>query len=109
MEVSPRLTRWIMGNFPPGTNERVLHVLSDLPDSAAGGQDPERIMAAMVLGASGSWDSFIQLVDLAERDWRDLLMGADLAHQDWPERLDQMLGGPGAGERIARWWRMRRS
>lgn len=109
MKVTTRLERWIMDNFPPGTNERVLRVLSDLPDSAAGGQDPERIMAAMVLGAGGSWDAFIQRVDLAERDWRDLLMGADLGHQDWPERLDQMLGVPGARERIARWWRMRRS
>lgn len=47
MEVSPRLTRWITNAFPPGTGERVIDALRNLPPEAVGWQDPERVQAAL--------------------------------------------------------------
>jgi hypothetical protein len=40
MEVSGRLTRWIYGEFPKGSSEKVLEGLRDLPEGVIGGQDP---------------------------------------------------------------------
>ncbi|WP_207555842.1 hypothetical protein [Intrasporangium flavum] len=69
--------------------------LGSIPESLplGGRQDPERLQAALVLPAHGSFEAFLDLVDLAEKDWRDLLVGAGLAGADWAERLDDALGG----------------
>lgn len=81
-----------MANFPTGTDAEVLRQLTELPDSAAGGQDSERIQAAMVIDASGSYEAFRQRLELAGIDWRDLLVGSGLGDEDWPRRLDEVLG-----------------
>jgi|GEM_PF-5303744 len=87
MQVSDRLTRWINREFPKGTAEPVLQILRDMPYEVIGGQDPERIHAALVLRTHGEWTSFKSNVALAHLDWRDALVCADLADEDWPQRL----------------------
>ncbi|MGC3994732.1 MAG: hypothetical protein QM779_11570 [Propionicimonas sp.] len=92
MEVSPRLSRWISASFPTASAPVVLQQLAALTESTIGGQDPERIQAAMVLDTHGSHEAFRQRLELARIDWRDLLVGAGLANEDWPRRLDALLG-----------------
>jgi hypothetical protein len=55
-------------------------------------QEPERLLAAVVICADGSADRFRSAIELGKRDWRDLLVAAGLAHGDWRERLDRELG-----------------
>lgn len=92
MEVSRRLTRWVRSAFPEGSAEQVLDVLRDLPDEIVGGQDPERVQAALVIRTRGDWYEFRRWVRLAQTDWRDALVGADLGDEDWRDRLDEVLG-----------------
>lgn len=68
MDVSSRLSKWILDSFPTGTGEAVLRQLGELPIATAGGQDPERIQAAMVLGTWGSYKEFLRRVELAGID-----------------------------------------
>jgi hypothetical protein len=46
VEVSERLTRWVIRTFPTGTAERVLQELRDLAAELIGGQDAERVRQA---------------------------------------------------------------
>lgn len=92
MEISPRLTRWIIRQFPEGSAEMVLSELGELPEDVIGGQDPERIQASLVIGTSGDWYGFQECLALARSDWRDALVGAGLGDEDWPSRLDALLG-----------------
>ena len=92
MEISPRLTRWINRQFSEGSAERVLSELRELSEQVIGGQDAERIQAALVIRTAGDWYQFQQYLALAKSDWRDALVGADLANGDWPSRLDAVLG-----------------
>jgi hypothetical protein len=92
VDVSARLTRWITRSFPPGSSEPVLSALRDLPPDVIGGQNPERVQAALVFRAGGDWRKFVQMRDLAMQDWRDVLVAADLADEDWRERLAANLG-----------------
>jgi hypothetical protein len=92
MEVSPRLTRWIEANFPPGSAEPVLRSLRDLPPGIVGGQNPERIQASLVIRTGGDWHAFLKQLALAQTDWRDSLVGSGLGNADWPQRLDAVLG-----------------
>jgi hypothetical protein len=92
MEVSARLTQWVNREFPDGSAERVLSELRDLPASVIGGQDPERIQAALVIPTGGDWREFRDMLQLAHEDWRDLLVAAGLGHDNWPRRLNRVLG-----------------
>ncbi len=92
MEISNRLTRWIRLAFTESTSERVLEELRGLPDEAIGGQDPERIQAALVIGSAGDWTTFQRQLDLVKTDWRDALVVAGLGDANWAERLNQELG-----------------
>jgi hypothetical protein len=95
MEISRRLERWVGRVFPQGSSERVLAELRGLPDTVTGGQDVERIQAALVIGTGGDWQAFQAMLRLAHTDWRDLLVNAELADGDWPARLDDVLGPRG--------------
>jgi hypothetical protein len=64
MDVSHRLERWIRFRFDQGSAEPVLEELRALSTQGIGGQDPERVQAALVLRTNG----------------------------DWPHRLDEVLG-----------------
>jgi len=65
----------------------VTSYLERLPDDAYGGQDHERVQAAMVLAAGGDWDRFQAMYHLLRLDWRDVLVAGELAGDDWPEKL----------------------
>lgn len=90
MVVSARLARWITSHYGPGSADRVIEELERLPWDFGGGQDSERIGAALVLG--GSWTDFEGRLRTARIDWRDLLVGAGLGDEDWPERVEAQLG-----------------
>jgi hypothetical protein len=90
--VSDRLTAWVTTHFEAVTAERVLTVLRELPPEIIGGQDLERVQAAMVLRTAGDWGLVQGNLALARRDWRDALVGGGLAHVDWPRVLDEELG-----------------
>lgn len=88
------LHRRIRQDFPEaGSAEEILRLLADLPrrtGSAALGS--ERVQAAIILLARGTFSRFRDAVTLATQDWRDVLVAADLAHDDWPAKLDRALG-----------------
>jgi hypothetical protein len=63
----------------------------DLP--LAAGDTAERVQAALVLLAGGSWKRFEAAVAQAETDWRDTLVAAGLADGDWPARVEAFLAG----------------
>ena len=91
MEVSDRLTRWVTRRFPTGAAEQVLQELRELSPEVVGGQDCERVQAALVLRSQGDWHRFLRMRDLARQDWRDALVAAGLADDDWRDRLDANL------------------
>ncbi len=66
--------------------------MRDLSPEVLGGQNPERVHAALVVRTAGDWHAFQDNVVLAEIDWRDALVRADLADANWPYRLDAILG-----------------
>ena len=74
--------------------QQVLAALNALPDEAYGGQDRERVRAALVLAADGSWDGFERALALVRVDWRDALVAGGLANADWPQRLEEAMGRP---------------
>jgi hypothetical protein len=85
-----RLAAKIATDF--GSHESdVIGWLSGLAPEAYGGQDVERVQAAMVLAAAGDTRRFTAMVRLLRVDWRDVLVAGGLADADWPERLDQHL------------------
>ncbi|MCU1601648.1 MAG: hypothetical protein JWO22_2357 [Frankiales bacterium] len=85
-----RVTAYVYRHF--AEPQRVLAALKDLPDEAYGGQDRERITAALVLLAQGSWEGLEKALAVAATDWRDLLVWSGLGNPDWPQRLDDVLG-----------------
>lgn len=92
VETSERLTRWITAEFASGSADKVMAALLALSADQVGGQDPERVQAALVVRTSGMWDRFADNRKLLDQDWRDVLVRADLANEDWPHRLDAILG-----------------
>ncbi|MGX7680864.1 hypothetical protein ACSMXN_18410 [Jatrophihabitans sp. DSM 45814] len=92
VEISDRLTRWIVAEFASGSADEVIDALRALSPVQVGGQDPERVLAALVVRTSGRWDRFADNRALLDQDWRDVLVRADLADEDWPDRLDAILG-----------------
>lgn len=92
MNVSPRLARWVEREFSEVDATRVFSALGDLPAPVVGGQDPERIQAALVIRSGGDWAKVEGMLRLAREDWRDLLVAADLARDNWPSVLDDVLG-----------------
>lgn len=92
MDLSPRLARWVSREFSELDAKRVFSALGDLPASVVGGQDPERIQAAIVIRSGGDWAKVEGMLRLAHEDWRDLLVAADVGQADWPAVLDDVLG-----------------
>jgi hypothetical protein len=95
--LTPRLSERIRRDFPAGTADEVAGYLTSLADEALGGQDPERVQAAIVIASAGQWDRFLSVFRLLKLDWRDVLVAGGLANADWPARLDAELGSPRAG------------
>jgi len=90
-EVSQRLHHRICRDFPPGTAERVIAYLTSLTADACGGQDLERVQAAVVLASRGQWERFKTVFNLVSVDWRDVLMAGGLGNEDWPDVLHEEL------------------
>ena len=90
-EVSERLRRRIARDFAPGSSEEVVRTLVNLPPDSVGGQDTERVMAAVVLSSQGHWSRFEDAVATLKMDWRDALVNGGLADEDWPSKLELAL------------------
>ena len=60
-ELTLRLSERIRWDFPTGTAEKVVSYLASLDGGALGGQDSERVQAAIVLASAGQWDRFLSL------------------------------------------------
>lgn len=101
-EPTPRLVRRIRADFAPGTAEEVVRRLRALPGQWFGGQDAERIHAALVFQSGGSWSQFVEGLGLLEQDWRDVLVNGGMADQDWPMVLAQELGDRSARSQFGR-------
>lgn len=93
-EPTQRLLKRIRADFAPGTAEEVIKRLRALPQEQFGGQSAERVQAALVVPSHGTWNGFIDGLDLLEQDWRDVLIGGGLADQDWPAVLAKELDFP---------------
>ena len=83
----------ICADFAPGTAEEVVRRLRALPEDRFGGQDVERIQAALVVLSGGSWSHFVDGLGLLEQ--RDVLVSGGMAEQDWPMVLSRQLGDVG--------------
>jgi hypothetical protein len=94
-EPTERLVKRIHADFEPGTAEDVIRKLASLPEEQFGGQDAERIQAALVIQSGGSWGYFVAGLGLLEQDWRDVLVNGGMANQDWPTVLSRELGASG--------------
>ena len=90
-ELTQRLHDRISRDFPLGTAERVTAYLTSLTADACGGQDLERIQAAVVLASRGQWERFKAVFNLVSVDWRDVLMAGGLGNKDWPDVLNEKL------------------
>lgn len=88
VNVSRRLRRQISHDFPGFEDE----VERQLGLAESGGQDRERVLAAIVFTASGDLERLENAVELSHQDWRDVLLGSGLAGEDWPAVLDARLG-----------------
>lgn len=86
-ELTPRLANRIRADFPPDVAQTVAGYLAALSQDSFGGQDHERVQAALVLAAAGDWDRFLALFHLLRLDWRDVLTAGGLADADWPHKL----------------------
>jgi hypothetical protein len=92
VDVSARLTRWVEQHFDAADALEVLAVLRDLPPGVIGGQDLERVQAALVLNTAGDVKAFQRQLALAAVDWRDALVAGGLANAGWSRKLDAVLG-----------------
>jgi len=90
-ELTQRLSDRIGRDFAPATAEQVRSYLTSLTADASGGQDLERIQAAVVLASHGQWERFRRVFDLLSVDWRDVLMAGGLGNEDWPDVLSKEL------------------
>lgn len=88
MVLTRRLRRRIQREFSVSTDE----IEALLRTAECGGQDVERVLAAIVLMAHGDIDRLRQAVELSQVDWRDVLGAGELADPDWAEVLDERLG-----------------
>ena len=94
MSVSERVAARVSRDFGAVARE----ALEALALAETGGQNVERVHAALVLMAEGSVDRLWQAVELSAVDWRDVLMNGGLANGDWPEVLEREFG-PVSGAR----------
>jgi hypothetical protein len=94
-ELTQRLYDRINRDFAPGTAGQVRGYLTSLTADACGGQDLERVQAAVVLASRGRWERFLAVFNLLSVDWRDVLMAGGLGNDDWPEVLNNELAQTG--------------
>ena len=81
-DLTPRLRNRIRRDFPAGTADGVARRLTGLAAEAFGGQDQERVMAAVVPASAGQWERFLAVIRLVTLDWRNVLVAGELADAD---------------------------
>lgn len=86
--LTPRLLARVRTDFV----DQETFVIEELREASSGGQDRERVLAAIVVGAAGDVDRLCELVDLSRLDWRDVLCAGGLAQASWRDQLDALLG-----------------
>jgi hypothetical protein len=89
--LTPRLAAAINARFPRDA-EFVRAVLEDLDEEGFGGQDPERVRAAIFFMTAGDLNRLGYAIDLLRVDWRDVLVFGGLGNADWPAVMDRELG-----------------
>ncbi len=92
--VSARLERWIRSTYPGISADAVLRELAALEreEAAFGGQNPERVAAALAFIGGGDMTRFREAVELLRIDWRDVLVVAGLGNESWSADLERSLG-----------------
>lgn len=73
MEHDALLTKKVRESFHRKFWGGIDELLADLPD--------DRVRLAVVKLSDGSWDRFLESVDLAQKDWRDVLAAAEYPRQ----------------------------
>lgn len=91
VELTPRLRRRLESDFGT-TAQSLVAQLELLPESIDSGQDPQRIQAAVLLGARGSVREFAAMLELARTDWRDLLVSGGLESANYIKVMQRQLG-----------------
>jgi hypothetical protein len=86
--VTPRSFKRIREDF--GTSAD--HVVDQLRQADCDNQDPERVLAAIILLAKGDPARLRYFIGLSRSDWRDVLVFSGLGNGDWPEQLDRIFG-----------------
>ena len=89
--ITSRLRRRLRADF----GDEYREVVDDLVTAEPGGQDRERVLAAIVLGAGGDRAALRDLTALSRLDWRDVLVAGGLEHDGWHDRLAVELGSGG--------------
>ena len=88
---STRLERWIRSTYPGISADAVLRELAVLDREGAGGQNPERIAAALAFIGAGDMTRFREALELLQIDWRDVLFLGGLGGESWPADLERLL------------------
>ncbi len=61
-------------------------------DEVSGGQNPERVAAALAFLGAGDMTRFREAIELLRIDWRDVLVAAGLGDESWSADLKRTLG-----------------
>jgi hypothetical protein len=93
--LTPRLRRRVQRDFPFEFQD-VERVLDGLTTSE--GVDPERLAAAILLGADGDLVRLVELMEISKHRPAEALRAGELSGSDLAARLDTLLG-PGDASR----------
>jgi hypothetical protein len=88
----PGLTGRLLARIQHDFGSSAKHVLDQLRKADVGNQDPERVLAAIIVLAKGDPARLRYFIDLSRTDWRDVLVFSGLGNADWSEQLDRILG-----------------
>jgi len=91
MQISKSMTNFNMRMFGRTDAETVISEIGALDEQDFDYQDPDRIVAAILIFAMRNVTNIARTIRSVTVDWRDLLIGAGLADDDWPSRVEELL------------------
>ncbi len=91
MQISKSMTNFIMRTFGRTDAETVVSEIGALDEQDFDYQDPDRIVAAILIFVMKNVTNIAGTIRSVTVDWRDLLIGAGLADDDWPSRVEELL------------------